>query len=226
MAETTNHPFNLIVAAYGVGMLFLRQGKLLQAISTLEQGRVLCYASEIQDWLPTLAAGLGYAYALADRLPEALPLLEQAMEQYSAMRGGALYPAVIVMQSEVMLLANRLEDAMALYHRALDLARHSKERGSEAYALRLLGEIAMHSEPLEAEQAEAHYHQALTLADALGMRPLVAHCHLGLGKLYVRIDQPESARLALSTAATLYHKMDMRHWLPQAEGALAQVAER
>jgi hypothetical protein len=84
----------------------------------------------------------------------------------------------------------------------------------------------MHSEPLEAEQAEAHYHQALTLADALGMRPLVAHCHLGLGKLYVRIDQPESARLALSTAATLYHKMDMRHWLPQAEGALAQVAER
>ena len=114
---------------------------------------------------------------------------------------------------------------MTLCHRALDLARHSKERGSEAYALRLLGEIAMHSEPLEAEQAEAHYRQALTLADALSMRPLVAHCHLGLGKLHVRIDQPEPARLALSTATMLYRKMDMGHWLQQAEGELAQVAE-
>ena len=223
MAETTNHPFNLIVAAYGVGMLFLRQGKLLQAISTLEQGLALCHASEIQDWVPTLAAGLGYAYALADRLPEALLLLGQAVEQYSAMRGGALYPAVMVMQSEAMLLADRLEDAMALCSRALDLARHSKERGSEAYALRLLGEIVVHSEPLEVEQAEAHYRQALTLADALGMRPLQAHCHLGLGTLYSQTEQAKQARAELSMAIEMYREMEMMFWLPQTEAVLTQV---
>lgn len=114
MAEASNYPFNLIVAAYGVGILFLRQGELLQAMSILEQGLALCHASEIKDWLPTLAAGVGYAYALANRLPEALPLLAQAVEQYSAMRGGALYPAVMVMQGEATLLAGRIEDATAI----------------------------------------------------------------------------------------------------------------
>lgn len=226
MAEASNYPFNLIVAAYGVGILFLRQGELLQAMSILEQGLALCHASEIKDWLPTLAAGVGYAYALADRLPEALPLLAQAVEQYSAMRGGTLYPAVMVMQGEATLIAGRIEDATAICRRALDLARHSKERGSEAYALCLLGEIAARSEPLESAQAETYYRQALTLADTLGMRPLVAHCHLGLGRLYVRMDQPEPARLALSTATTLYREMDMGYWLLQAEAARVQVAEQ
>jgi tetratricopeptide (TPR) repeat protein len=209
MAETTNHPFNLSVAAYGVGMLFLRQGELLQAISVLERGLALYRASEIKDWLPTLAAGLGYAYALVDRLPEALPLLEQAMEQYSAMRGGVLYPVVMVMQSEAMLLAGRREDATAICRRALGLARHSQERGSEAYALRLLGEIAAHSEPLEADQAEAYYRQGLTLAEEKGMRPLQAHCHLGLGSLYATTDQRQQARAELSKAIEMYRAMDM-----------------
>ena len=56
------------------------------------------------------------------------------------------------------------------------------------------------------------------------MRPLVAHCHLGLGTLYAATGQPEQARPELSTAIALYRAMDMTFWLPQAEAALAQVA--
>ena len=63
------------------------------------------------------------------------------------------------------------------------------------------------------------------MADELGMRPLVAHCHLGLGMLYLKIGQPEQARVELSTASELYHAMDMSFWLPEAEAALAQVEE-
>jgi predicted protein tyrosine phosphatase len=72
-------------------------------------------------------------------------------------------------------------------------------------------------------QAEAHYQQALALADALGMRPLVAHCHLGLGRLYGQSGHAGQARAALSAAIELYRAMDMTFWLPQAERALAEV---
>jgi len=72
-------------------------------------------------------------------------------------------------------------------------------------------------------QAEAHYQQALALAEALGMRPLMAHCHLGLGRLYGQTGRAEQARAALATAIDLYRAMDMTFWLPQAQTALAQV---
>ena len=55
------------------------------------------------------------------------------------------------------------------------------------------------------------------------MRPLQAHCHLGLGTLYVRTDRPEPARAALTAAIELYRSMGMTFWLPQAEAALAQI---
>jgi DNA-binding winged helix-turn-helix (wHTH) protein len=118
----------------------------------------------------------------------------------------------------------RLEETHTLAERALVLAREHQERGNQAYALHLLGDIAAHREPPQVGQAEAHYHRALALAEELGMRPLQAHCHLGLGFLYARIDQREQARTELSTAIDLYRAMDMALWLPQAEAALAQVA--
>ena len=121
------------------------------------------------------------------------------------------------------MLAGRLEEAQALAERALALARVHQERGHQAYALRLLGEIAAHRESLEGEQAAAYYQQALTLAEELGMRPLQAHCHRGLGTLYAATSQREQARTALSTAIALYRDMDMTFWLPQTEVALAQV---
>ena len=74
-----------------------------------------------------------------------------------------------------------------------------------------------------AEEAEGSYREALALAEELGMRPLVAHCHLGLGKLYARTDQRGQAQKHLTTATTLYREMDMRFWLEQAEAELAQM---
>ena len=106
------------------------------------------------------------------------------------------------------------------------LARERQERGHQAYALRLLGEIAAHREPPESALAEAHYQQALALADELGMRPLAAHCHRGLGTLYATIGRQAQARTELSAAIGLYRAMDMTFWLPQTEAALAQVEVR
>jgi hypothetical protein len=53
------------------------------------------------------------------------------------------------------------------------------------------------------------------------MRPRVAHCHFGLGKLYRRTGKREQqAREHLATATTMYREMDMRFWLEQAEVAM------
>jgi tetratricopeptide (TPR) repeat protein len=127
---------------------------------------------------------------------------------------------------EAQMLAGRLEEAQALAERTLALARTYQERGHEAYALRLIGDIAMHRNPPERELAAAHYQQGLALANELGMRPLQAHCHRGLGTLYATIAQREQARTELSAAVELYRAMDMAFWLPQTEAALAQVEGR
>ena len=121
------------------------------------------------------------------------------------------------------MLAGHLEEAHALAEHALALTRERQQRGLQAYALRLLGDIAAQREPLERQQAEAHYQQALALAEELGMRPLQAHCHHGLGMLYTKTGQQEQARAELSTAMEMYRTMEMTFWLPQVEAALAQV---
>jgi tetratricopeptide (TPR) repeat protein len=139
------------------------------------------------------------------------------------MRGGRPLSTRVIWQSEAYLLAGRVEEARLLARQALDLVRTRKERGHEAWTLRLLGEIAAQHEPPEAGQAETPYRQALTLAEELGMRPLVAHCHLGLGTLYTKLDRQEQAYTALSAATELYRAMDMTFWLSQAEAAMASL---
>jgi tetratricopeptide (TPR) repeat protein len=165
------------------------------------------------------------AYALAGRIADAVPLLTRAMAQATAMtRGNSRRLGRLL--GELQLLAGCLDEAHALVERSLALTRAHQERGNETYALYLLGDIAARSEPPEVELAEDHYRQALALADELGMRPLQAHCHLGLGTLHTKIGRTEQARTALITAIELYKAMDMTFWLPQAEATLAQVEGR
>jgi tetratricopeptide (TPR) repeat protein len=173
--------------------------------------------------VPLVAAPLGAAYALAGRTAEALPLLEQAVAQAVAMHYLWDHALRTVWLSEAYLLAGRLNEAGTQAQRALEFSRAHQERGHEAYALWLLGEVAAQRMPPEMEKAETHYRQALALAEELGMRPLQAHCHRGLGTLYGRVGRVQQARAALGTAIALYRAMEMTFWLPQAEAALGQV---
>jgi tetratricopeptide (TPR) repeat protein len=124
--------------------------------------------------------------------------------------------AVLALLGEACLFASHLDEASTVGQRALTLARDGGQRGEEAVALRVLGDIATHPDRFDAESGETHYRQALALADELGMRPLVAHCHLGFGKLYRRTGKRQEAQEHLATATTMYREMDMRFWLEQA----------
>jgi len=152
-----------------------------------------------------------------------VPLLTQALEQTTAPEMIGFQALCGLSLGEAQLLAGRLEDAHALAQDALAHAREYQERSNQAYALRLLGDIAARREPPDTAQAAAHYQQALALAEELGMRPLQAHCHRGLGTLYLKTGQQEQAQAELSTAIALYRAMDMTFWLPETEAALAQV---
>jgi tetratricopeptide (TPR) repeat protein len=173
--------------------------------------------------LPAIAASLGSASALQGRLAEGRALLEEAISE--SICTGALqnHSRWVVWLSEVCGLAGRRDEAWQHARQALDLARQLKERGNEALALHQLGAVHAHADPPEVAPAEAHYQQALALAEALGMRPLVAHCHHGLGRLYGQTGRGEQARAVLGAAIDLYRAMDMTFWLPQAEAALAQA---
>jgi class 3 adenylate cyclase/tetratricopeptide (TPR) repeat protein len=223
VAEAGHSSYSLVMAYQGAGLLSLCQGDFPHAIAVLERGLVLCRSGNLENWFYGLAAALGYAYALSGRLSEALPLLDQVVEQDAAMRGGRPLSTRVLWQGEAYLLAGRVEEARLLALQALDLVRTRKERGHEAWALRLLGELAAQREPPNAEQAEAHYRQALALAEELGMRPLVAHCHLGLGTLYAKLGWQEQAHTALSAASALYRAMDMTFWLMQADAPMAPL---
>jgi tetratricopeptide (TPR) repeat protein len=172
-----------------------------------------------------MAAALGAAYTLGGRVADAVPLLTQALEQCVAMGTEPSETLCRLFLGEAQGLAGHLEEAHALAERTLAHTREYQARGLQAYALRLLGAIAARRDPPESAAAEAHYRQALALADELGMRPLQAHCHRGLGTLYAATGQREQARAALTTAIALYRDMAMTFWLPQTEAALAQVEE-
>jgi tetratricopeptide (TPR) repeat protein len=175
------------------------------------------------DALRGIAAALGYASVLQGRLTEGRALLEEAISE--SLRTGAPLGYAYAWLSEVCRLMGRSDEAWQHARQALDVAQQLKARGNEALALHQLAVVHAHADPPDTAQAEAYYQQALALAEELGMRPLQAHCHRGLGTLYATTGRRQQACAELSAAIALYRAMDMTFWLPQAEAALAHISE-
>jgi tetratricopeptide (TPR) repeat protein len=198
-----------VLACTDAGRVALLVRDVGEAIAHLERAAWITETFSLLHWRPWSAAALGLAYARAGRLAAAFPLFDEARERTAASQflfGHALRAA---WRADACLLADRVGDARDIAVRALELAREHKERGHEAWVLRLLGEVAAHPATLDADRACSHYGQALDLANQLGMRPLVAHCHLGLGKLYRRTGDHAKAQEHLTTARAMYREMDM-----------------
>ena len=226
IAEAVQQPGSLVHAYEGVGRPYLLQGNLHQALPLLERAAGICEEADLLFHSSRLASLLGAAYVLCGRVDEAVRLLEQALEQATSSSILHIRMSLLSTLGEAHLHAGHLEEAQTLATRAREYFHIHQHRGREAYALRLLGDIATHRDPPGGEEAEASYRQALALAEERGMRPLQAHCHLGLGTLYAKTKQREQAHAELSAAIALYRAMAMTFWVPQAEAALAQVEGR
>jgi tetratricopeptide (TPR) repeat protein len=125
---------------------------------------------------------------------------------------------------DAYLITGRHDEALQVAAQALDLSRKHNFRASQAYALQLLGVIHAQQGDRGAEEATAHFRQALALAETLEMRPLQARCHLGLSKLYRRMGRSDEAHAELGRAAEMLCEMGMTFWLPEAEAELAAAS--
>ena len=217
-ADTAHGQF---IARHSAGLAYLYKGDFDRAIPLLEQTLHHCQVNNIRLGTRLVASTLGYTYALSGRVGDGVSLLEQAVQQTEALNLFHRYALWLAWLGEAYLLAVRPNDAYTFAERAVAHARSHKEPGHQAYALRLFGEIAAHGHRVELEQAEAAYRQAFALADERGMRPLQAHCRLGLGALYRKVGQLEQARDELSAAIELFGAMDMTFWLQRANALLA-----
>jgi tetratricopeptide (TPR) repeat protein len=162
-------------------------------------------------------ARLGEATEALELLREGEQLAERQVSRGLVAAIGSTYHAL----GRACLLLGRLDEARGLGDQAIKFS--AGHHGFMAHAVHLLGDIATHPDRFDAERGETHYRQALALAEPRGMRPLVAHCHLGLGKLYQRTGRRQEAQEHLTTATTMYREMDMRFYLTQAEAEMAAL---
>ena len=89
--------------------------------------------------------------------------------------------------------------------------------------MHLLGEVASRREPLDSAAAAGHYRSATTLAADLGMRPLVARCHLGRGARRRRSGGADDAEPDLTRALSMFVEMEMPFWSEKANAAIRGV---
>jgi DNA-binding SARP family transcriptional activator len=216
IAERVEHPFSLSFGLFDLGLALLRRGEIARAVPVLERSLDLCRTLDIAVLMPFAGAALAAAYARSGRSTDASVLVEPSLESLRA-SGLSRRPGLVELcAGTAYRLAGRFDEAVTHGRQTVAAMRRLGARGSEAEALLLQGDIARDA---GAADADVHYRDALVLASELDMRPLLAHCHLGLGMLYVG-SQAEHAREHLGVAATMFREMAMRFWLEQAESAL------
>ena len=235
LAEARHHAASMSLAYGAAGLLRLLKGDVTREHSLFDRHIATARTGSADPHTrsgPSSMVGLAVAHsawdlaqredaaAALDRIQEAEGLLEQQVAR------GAVIPTGFAFHSlgRACLLLSRLAQARKFGERALE--NSSSYPGWAAHAQHLLGDVATHLDDFDAEHGEACYRQALALAEPRGMRPLVAHCNLGLGKLYRRTGKRQEAQEHLTTAMTMYREIDMRFWLEKAEAEIKTIARR
>jgi tetratricopeptide (TPR) repeat protein len=217
IAEVANHPFSLNTAYLEVGYLYFRKGALDKAIALLQRSLEVCRLWDIRQNLPRVVVALGNAFAATGRVGEAMPLLELTNER-------ARNPWPRVQLAHGYLLVGKLKEANSVANQVLESSLTQGYRGYTALSLYVLAESLLHADISDRAKAEGHYGRAMALANELRMRPLVAHCHVGLGKLYKRAERQQQAKEHLTTAITMMRDMEMGLWLERAEAELKELS--
>jgi class 3 adenylate cyclase/tetratricopeptide (TPR) repeat protein len=220
IAELVQNALSLIFVYNFLGMAYLRLGKVEPALPLLKKSHELCRFSEAQSMYSYTAGSLGYAYLLASEPKRALTVLEEGTKADNLQ--ASFWPThSLTVLAEAYRAAAEISLATKTASSALKLAEEREERGFEVWAMFVMAGI--NADTGRIEEAEQWYRRALQQASNLSMRPLVAHCHKGLGDLYLKKESSEEARPELAAAIELYRSMDMSLWLPQVESSLAEM---
>ncbi|MFQ5831014.1 MAG: AAA family ATPase, partial [Candidatus Methylomirabilia bacterium] len=156
IAEAVNHPYSLILALRVLAHLHGTKGEVNHAVRLFERGLAIVREWSLLLLTPSTTGYLGYLYALSGRVEEGLSLMEQAITAIESSGVGLHHSSLVARLAEAYMLADRLNEASALAERALMLARERGQRGDEAHALHLSGEVASRPDHAEAKRAEEH----------------------------------------------------------------------
>jgi predicted ATPase/class 3 adenylate cyclase len=215
-AEADRHAYAQAIAWTLAGLVALRRGHMEKALHLLERSLEACRDKQLTVWQPIPSSLLGLTRARVGRPEDGLPLLEDGVRLTEELGVKAYLASWTVNLAGGLLAAGQPERAQEVAQRALDLALAHKERGHQAYALRLLGEIAARAEARDLDRAEKSLTQAQALAEELGMRPLLGRILLSLGEVYRLGGAHGKAEAHIFRAISLFREMDMRHWLEEA----------
>ncbi len=211
------------LAEMSCGAVLVGQGDISKAIPFLERSLRLGNDADFPGAIIHASWALGHAYNLTNRESEAAPMLERAWDM--AESGGFMHFGVVCLMhlADAYSLMAQNEKASDSIDRALSVTRDGGFRAREAWALYMRAK--MHGRLPETDNlaTELAHQAALVLADQLGMRPLAAHCHLEMARLYQLMDRDSEANAELSQATELYRQMDMQFYLRQTEDGLKAI---
>jgi class 3 adenylate cyclase/tetratricopeptide (TPR) repeat protein len=215
----TDSSWNTAAALTYAGYFYLRRGNFAAALQILEPAFSLSHSLDMVSLGAPSGGELATTYAMSGRLDDAKRVLTLARVMALSVKFGGWHALWLACLAEGFAAAGQAEDATELATKALTLASDQTAQGYQAYALRILGNTVE-----DTSESASYYRRSLKLAETLGMRPLIAHCHLGLGKLYRRTGERGPAREHLTSATTMYREMDMTYWLEQAEAEMRELA--
>jgi tetratricopeptide (TPR) repeat protein len=208
LGEPTHHASTVSLAYFAAGTLHLVKGDWAKARLVVERWLAAVRTGNVVLQLPWAVASSAWALAQLGEASEALERLREGEQHLDRLaERGIVGNRSWGYQSlgRAALLLGQPNEAQSLGDRAIESA--PSHRGFAAHAMHLLGDITTHPDRFDAESGETHYRQALALAEPRGMRPLVAHCHLGLGKLYHRTGKSNESEEHLTTARAMYREM-------------------
>ena len=218
IAAATRHAHTIGWAHLTASKLRLLQGDWAKAHVLLEHWINMPGTLDVSVLLPWAVASSAWTLAQIGDASKALSRVREAeehLERQEAMgifaHRGWSYHAV----GRACLLLGRLDEAERFVDRSVESSR--KQPGLTAYAQCLAGDLANHPDRFDAERGVASYQQALALAERLRMRPVAAHSHFGLGRMFLRSGRSEHAREHLDNATSMFRDMDVGVWLEQAE---------
>jgi tetratricopeptide (TPR) repeat protein len=225
VADGAGHVYGQTISRTLAGLVWLRRGHLERALGLLQPSLEACREKHLDVWRPIPASLLGLGLALSGQLAESMPLLEDGVHLSEVLGVNAYLALWTLHWAEGLMEAGEGERAREVARRALDLAVAHKERGHQALAWRLLGDLASGGGAPALGQAEQHYRQSLEIAEELRMQPVVAHAKMGLGRVMRLSGDRARAEEYLVTAFMLFRGMDVPYWVRKCGEEMMQLGE-
>jgi tetratricopeptide (TPR) repeat protein len=190
----------------------LLRGGAGEATRTFDALLNLCRGHDLDAYLSRVTAALGLAKARSGHVADGLHLLREAVVLDQSAEPRTTHVFALTALAEASLLAGDAEKALCYVTNSLRQAEQYRERGEEAYARWMQASILSASGE-DFESARNAFQYAVSLAAELGLKPLLAHCYLGLGDLDVRFGDTNARSAHRERGSMLLETLRMKQWI-------------